>query len=1199
MLKVIKYIFYAIGSIVIVLLLLAAYFALTFNPNDYKDDVIKLVKDKKQRTISIEGDIKLSYWPKLGADLGKVTLSEHNSDKIFASVNSVKVALAVMPLLKKVLVVDTVYVDGASANIIKYKDGSNNFDDLLSKEESEQIKFDVQGVNIINSALNYSDEAAGAEYKVTKLNMKLGHIALDEPVDIETDFSLNSNQPVIAAIAKIKGNFLIDPKTKHFKVKGLDSHIAGDLLSGKGMDIVATGDVDAKPELMEFQLGDLKFVASGNFDGAKQAINLSAPALTILKDEVSGKKVTASISQEKAGDVFKANMVIADMKGSPKALQSSGITGDLSAVQGKRTVKGTFSSPFSGNIHDLIFDIPKLAGNLDIKDPSLPNGGIKGTFNLAAHTDLKKELANSKFSLNMADSKLDGDFSVSSFKKPNIKFNLNADKLDLNKLLGKSSSAAKSKPADMSALKTMTLDGKLNVGSILYDKYRLSGLNVGIKADGDKLALSGLNVKLDDSQIKGNFSISNFAKPLYSFDLDIDSLDADKYASSDASTKKGADKPLDLSALKALNANGAIRIGNLKYGKTKATNINIQLKGDGEKLSLNPLSANLDGSQIKGSLNIAQFARPKFAFDLDIDSLDANRYLAASQPAQSKSTGLTGLKSLLADGDLRIGNLKYEKYQIANMKVSLKADGQQLQLNPIVAKVDDSQINGRFGISQFARPAYSFDLDVDKLDVNRYLVAGAAGAQKSNKPADLTQLNRLFANGALRVASLKYNNYQLSNVKVGLKADGQNLELNPLVAKIDDSQFNASLAVSRFSDPVYNFDVKIDRLDADRYITKTSGKSTAESPIDLSALKKLNASGEAKIGWLKLANVKTENVNLGLKAEGGVATLSPFSANLYQGSMDGILKVDARTTPSIVFKQSMKGVNVGPLLTDAVNYDSLSGHGTVNVDVSTQGNTVGALKRGLQGSSSLNLVDGALKGLDIAGGLRDLKSKVNLFKAKDAASVDNSKSTDFSELTATFDIKNGVAHNEDLAIKAPILRLAKGDSRGDFDIANQTINYIAKPSLVKSLKGQGGAELDQLSGIAIPIKVSGTFSKPKYGMDFAAVATALAKSNLLEKVGGEKGAAVKELLGDGDKVEALKGLLGKKKPAPVPAPIPAPADPAAAPAPPAAPADASTPAPASTEAAPAPPAPPAEPPKSLEELAKEKAAEKLKKILKF
>lgn len=991
--KLIKYTLYGIGVIVILALLVAGYFAATFNPNDYKDEIIKLVKDKKERTLIIEGDINLSFWPKIGANLGKVSISEHQSDTVFASVSSVKVALTVMPLLKKELVVDTIYVDGAKVNVVKYKDGKFNFDDLLSKdEEDSKIKFDIDGVNVSNSEVLYTDESTGAKYNISKFNMKSGHIALAEPVDLETDFTLTANQPKIAATATLKGNFFIDPETKHFKVKGLDSHMMGDLLGGTGMDVKASGDVDAKPELKEFLVDGLKFVASGNFDGAKQSIDLSAPALTILKDEISSKKITVSLSQEKTGGIFKANMVLADMKGSPKALQSSGITGDLSAVQGKRTVTGRFSSPFSGDIENLIFDIPKLAGNLDITDPSLPNGGMKGTFNLSAHTDIKKELANSKFILNMAETKLDGDVAVSGFKQQNIKFNLNADKLDLNKLLGKSTAPAKTsnKPADMSALKNMTLDGKLSVASLIYDKYRVSGLNVGIKADGNKLALSGLNVKVDDSQIKGSFGISNFAKPLYTFDLDVDSVDLDKYVVADLSAKKDAAKPLDLSALKALNADGRIRIGSLKYGKTKASNINI----------------------------------------------------------------------------------------------NLNADGQKLQLNPLIAKVDDSQINANVGISQF-------------------------------------------------------------------------------------------------SNPIYNFDIKIDRLDADKYITKTSAKSTGDKPIDLSALKKLNAAGEAKIGWLKLANVKTENVSLGLKAGDGIATLSPFSANLYQGSMSGTLKVDARTTPSITFKQNMKSVSIGPLLVDAISNDMLSGTGTVNIDVTTQGNSVGALKKGLLGNASLNLVDGALKGVDIAGSIRDLKNKINILGKKDA-NADKTKKTDFSELSATFDIKNGVAHNEDLAMKAPVLRLAKGDSRGDIDIGNERINYIAKPTVVKSLKGQGGAELDDLSGFAIPIKITGTFADPKYAMDFTAIGAALSQSKLLDKAGGEKGAAVKELLG-GDKIEGLKGLLGKKPPA-----VPANST--------AVPAEAAPVAPAGAEAV---PVAPAEPAKTLEEQAKEKAEQKLKSLLKF
>ena len=988
--KVIKYALYGIGGLILLVLLVLAFFAATFNPNDYKDDIIKLVKDKKDRTLTIDGDIGLTFWPKIGADLGKISLSGHKSNTEFASVNSVKVALEVMPLLKKQLVVDTVYIDGAKANIIKYKDGSTNFDDLLTKEEeSETIKFDVDGVNITNSAINYSDEGSGSNYQISAFNMTSGHFALAEPVDLETDFNINANQPVVDAKVALKGNFLADPANKHYQVKGLDTHITGDMLGGTGMDIKMNGDVDAKPEQLEFLVDGLQLVASGKFDGSTQSVNLNAPAITIAKNEVDSKKVTVSFAQENTGGNLKANMVLADMKGSPKAIQSSGITGDLAMVQGKRTVTGTFASPFSGNIQNMIFDIPKLVGKLQVKDPSLPNGSMSGSFNLSANADIKKELVSSKFNLAIAETKLVGDVNVASFKKPSIKFNLNADKLDLNKLLPKNSTAksdskTSNKPADLTALKNLLLDGKLNVGSILYEKYRVSGLNVGVKADGQKLTLSGLNVKVDNSQIKGSLGISQFAKPLYTFNLDVDQVDLDQYIVADTGAKKensGSSKPLDLSALKALNANGSIRVGNLKYGKTKASNININLKADGEKLSLNPLNA-----------------------------------------------------------------------------------------------------------------------------------------------------------------------------------------------KVDDSQISASLGITQFSNPAFNFALNIDQLDADRYITKgeSGNKSSADTPIDLSALKKLNASGEAKIGKLKLANIKTQNVNVGLKANGGVATLSPFSANLYQGNMSGLLKVDARATPVITFQQNMKSISIGPLMVDAINNDMLSGTGNVNVDVTTQGASVNALKKALAGNAALNLADGALKGVDIAGSIRELKSKVNILKAKDA-SADKSKKTDFSELVATFTIKNGVAHNEDLAMKAPVLRLAKGDSRGDIDIANETINYLAKPTIVKSLKGQGGAELDDLSGIGIPLKISGTFASPKYGMDFAALGTALAQSKLLDKVGGEKGAAVKELIGGDNKLDALKGLFNKKKPA----------DAAAA----------------GTESAPAQSAPaapaPTEEPKSLKEQAKEKALKEL------
>lgn len=845
-----------VAALLAVLLLLVVYLAVTFNPNDYKPTVIQLVKDKKQRTLDIKGEIKLSFWPKIGADLGEITLSEHQSDKQFAAIKSAKVALAVFPLLKKEIVVDTVYLDGAQVNVIQHADGSFNFDDLLSKdeEESQQINFDVQGIKVTNTQASFTNEKSGASYKVDQLNLTTGQVALKKPFDVATEFHLVANQPVIDAKATIKANVMADPEGKHFVVKGLDAQLKGGLLDGQGVTVTAVGAVDVDAAKTALDVSGLKLALQGNFKGVERDVSLQAPALAVNPQLISSEKVVLALKQKDANGDLSVAVTLAELKGNQQTVESKGLTADVNLNAGARKVEGHFASPVKANLAEMIFEVPALAGKFDIKDPALPNGAMQGQFKLAAFANVKQEQAKSTFDLTLAETKLNGDISVAGFSTPHIGFKVHADTLNLTALLGKADSkkqaAASStkastkadKPADLSALKTLFLDGSINIGKILYSPYMLTGLNVGIKADGQKLALQGLDVKLDDSHIQGNV-----------------------------------------------------------------------------------------------------------------------------------------------------------------------------------------------GISQFSKPLYTFDLNIDKLDLNRYLPAAEAKSAES-KPAE-------------------------------------------------------------------------------------KAANTPEQPIDLSALKALNAQGNIRIGWLKYGKTEAKNLNVGLKAQDGLASLDPLNVDAYQGTVRGAVKLDARATPAVTVQQTLQNIAVGPLLVDTINNDILSGTGNLSLNVTAQGNTVTALKKSLGGSVDLRMADGAVKGFDLAGTIRDAKGKLNALKGQTSAEADKSKKTDFSELTATFNIKNGIAHNDDLAMKAPIFRLTKGESKGDIDIGKEQINYLAKPTLVNSLKGQGGKEAEQLGSVGIPVKVTGTFAAPKFGVDMAALGQALAKSLALD--------ALSEKIG-GSKADALKGLLNGK-----------------------------------------------------------------------
>ena len=283
-------------------------------------------------------------------------------------------------------------------------------------------------------------------------------------------------------------------------------------------------------------------------------------------------------------------------------------------------------------------------------------------------------------------------------------------------------------------------------------------------------------------------------------------------------------------------------------------------------------------------------------------------------------------------------------------------------------------------------------------------------------------------------------------------------------------------------------------------------------------MKGLNANGSIKIGSLKIANVKAANVRVDVKAANGRVDVSPIAANLYQGTLAGALTVQAAATPVISVKQNLTGINVGSLLKDAANFDALEGKGNVALDVSGQGNTVSAIKKALNGNAAIKLADGAIKGINIAGSIRDAKAKLGSLKGEKTQAASQTEKTDFSELSATFNIKNGVAHNNDLSGKSPLLRLG---GEGDIDIGNENLDYLVKATVVATAAGQGGKELVDMKGLTVPVKLSGPFTAPQYKIDFSGIAASAAKA-VVETKKEEIKAKVQEQVQD-----KLKGLFGR------------------------------------------------------------------------
>jgi AsmA protein len=325
-----------------------------------------------------------------------------------------------------------------------------------------------------------------------------------------------------------------------------------------------------------------------------------------------------------------------------------------------------------------------------------------------------------------------------------------------------------------------------------------------------------------------------------------------------------------------------------------------------------------------------------------------------------------------------------------------------------------------------------------------------------------------------------------------------------LVAKFDETTVKAKATMTKFDAPHYGFDVDVDKVNLDRYLAASpkakpapgaGDKVDVDVPVDLSPLKGLKADGKLAVGALQVQGLKLSEVKAQLKAAGGRADLAPHSAKLYEGTLAGALALNAAGN-RIALKETLTNIAVGPLVKDAAGRDAVEGRGNITLDVNAAGATVNAMKKALAGTARVALKDGALKGINLTEALRKTKAAFGSKSAQQQAS-DTAQRTDFSEMTASFVIKDGVARNDDLDVKAPVLRIG---GAGDIDIGNARLNYLAKATVVATSKGQGGADLDHLAGLTIPVKLTGPFDAPKYEIDYGAIASQAVKAKAQEKV---------------------------------------------------------------------------------------------------
>jgi len=164
---------------------------------------------------------------------------------------------------------------------------------------------------------------------------------------------------------------------------------------------------------------------------------------------------------------------------------------------------------------------------------------------------------------------------------------------------------------------------------------------------------------------------------------------------------------------------------------------------------------------------------------------------------------------------------------------TLEYGAKTAHLTGLDARIDDSTLRGNAAVTNLTTGAMTFDLAIDRIDLDRYLGSAsksAAAAPPATPPAaagsaaqselPTSALRTLRLNGKLAIGNATVYGMKLSQVEVGLAADGGVLHITPASARLYGGTSAGTVTVdARGSVPTLQLDENLSGIDIQPLLT--------------------------------------------------------------------------------------------------------------------------------------------------------------------------------------------------------------------------------------------------------------------------------------------------------------------------------------------------------------------------------------------
>lgn len=280
-----------LGLIVLGLLLLIVGlgFALThfFDPNDYKEEIRQLARDKANLELNIHGEIGWSLFPWLGLELHQTSLaSTATPEQPLADLRMLGLSVRVLPLLRREVQMSDIRIDGLTLMLRRDEQGHGNWENIgkpagtdeapAQPEEAKRpaepaptrsgmpIKLDIDSLTINDARISYQDAQTGQQFSAESIRLETGAIREGSAIPVKLTAFFGSNQPLMRARTEILGELRFDLGQQRYQFEKfrITGEASGEPLASKTLNFSAQGELLADLDAQIAEWTGLKFAAN-------------------------------------------------------------------------------------------------------------------------------------------------------------------------------------------------------------------------------------------------------------------------------------------------------------------------------------------------------------------------------------------------------------------------------------------------------------------------------------------------------------------------------------------------------------------------------------------------------------------------------------------------------------------------------------------------------------------------------------------------------------------------------------------------------------------------------------------------------------------------------------------------------------------------------------------------------------------------